>query len=118
MISVEGDTGGAQLEKSDATFGGTIQSVQVRELPLNGRNIATLELLAPGATGTGQQQSSIHFAGQGIDDNNYRLDGVDAAHLDHLHLLARAGRIVDEIKELPGDNLKAWLSTTRMAAWM
>ncbi len=68
------------LDKDDASFGGTIQSVQVARLPLNGRNIATLELLAPGAidTGTGQQ-SSVHFAGQGIDDNNFRFDGVDAS---------------------------------------
>ncbi len=79
-VAVEADTEAVQLDKSDATFGGTIQSVQVRELPLNGRNIATLELLAPGAidTGTGQQ-ATIRFAGQGIDDNNYRFDGVDAS---------------------------------------
>jgi hypothetical protein len=79
-VSVEADKEGAQLQKSDATFGGTIQSVQIRELPLNGRNIATLELLAPGAidTGTGQQ-NTIRFVGQGIDDTNYRLDGVDAS---------------------------------------
>lgn len=79
-VDVEADRGGEQLDKNDATFGGTIQSIQVEKLPLNGRNIATLELLAPGAidSGTGQQ-SSIRFAGQGIDDNNYRFDGVDAS---------------------------------------
>ncbi len=79
-VSVETNTGGAELDKNDATFGGTIQSVQVSRLPLNGRNIATLELLAPGAIDTGSgQQNTIRFAGQGIDDNNYRFDGVDAA---------------------------------------
>ncbi len=79
-VSVEADKEGAQLEKSDATFGGTIQSVQVRELPLNGRNIANLEVLAPGAVDSGSgAQSTIRFAGQGIDDNNYRFDGVDAS---------------------------------------
>jgi hypothetical protein len=79
-VRVEVALGSAQLDRSDATFGGTVQSVQVQELPLNGRNIATLELLAPGAidNGTGQQ-ASIRFAGQGIDDGNYRLDGVDAS---------------------------------------
>ena len=79
-ISVETDLGPDNLDKNDATFGGTIQSAQISRIPLNGRNIATLELLAPGAidTGTGQQ-STIHIAGQGIDDNNYRFDGVDAA---------------------------------------
>ncbi len=86
-VSVEADTKGAQLEKSNATFGGAIQSVQVHELPLNGRNIATLELLAPGAidNGTGQQ-SSIRFAGQGADDNNFRLDGVDASGILRMDL--------------------------------
>jgi hypothetical protein len=78
-VQVEADRE-ATLNKEDATFGGTIQSVQVARLPLNGRNIATLELLAPGAidSGTGQQ-SSIRFAGGGIDDNNFRFDGVDAS---------------------------------------
>ena len=79
VVSIEADTGAVQLDKSNATFGGTVQSVQVRELPLNGRNIATLELLAPGAIDNGSgQQATIRFAGQGIDDTNYRFDGVDA----------------------------------------
>jgi hypothetical protein len=79
-VEVEGDRSAEDLDKNDATFGGTIHSVQVAKLPLNGRNIATLELLAPGAIDSGNgQQASIRFAGQGIDDNNYRFDGVDAA---------------------------------------
>ena len=79
-ISVEADRGGAQLEKSNATFGGTIESVQVRELPLNGRNVSNLEAIAPGAIDSGSgNQNTIRFVGQGIDDNNYRFDGVDAS---------------------------------------
>ena len=86
-VQVEGDLGGAQLNKSDATLGGTIQSVQVAELPLNGRNLTTLELLAPGAIDAGSgQQSSIRFAGNGTDDNNFRLDGVDASGVFHASL--------------------------------
>jgi hypothetical protein len=86
-VSVEAETEGLQLDKSNATFGGTVHSIQVQELPLNGRNIATLELLAPGAidNGTGQQ-ASIRFAGQGIDDGNYRLDGVDASGIYRMAL--------------------------------
>ncbi len=79
-VSVEADKEGAQLEKSNATLSGTIQSVQVRQLPLNGRNIANLEVLAPGAVDSGSgAQSTIRFAGQAIDDNNFRFDGVDAS---------------------------------------
>jgi hypothetical protein len=86
-VQVEGDQGGAQLNKSDATLGGTIQAVQVAELPLNGRNLTTLELLAPGAIDAGSgQQSSIRFVGNGTDDNNFRLDGVDASGVFHASL--------------------------------
>jgi hypothetical protein len=70
----------ADLDKTTATFGGTVSGEQVRNIPLNGRNWATLETLAPGAIDSGSGlQSSIRFAGNGIDDNNYRLDGVDAS---------------------------------------
>jgi hypothetical protein len=86
-VQVEADRGGALLDKSDATLGGTIQSVQVAELPLNGRNLTTLELLAPGAIDAGSgQQASIRFAGNGTDDNNFRLDGVDASGVFHASL--------------------------------
>lgn len=86
-VSVEADTDGAQLDKSNATFGGTVQSVQVSRLPLNGRNITNLELLAPGAIDSGSgAQSTIRFAGNGTDDNNFRLDGVDASGVFHASL--------------------------------
>src|SRR6201991_715621 len=64
-----------------------IQSVQVSRLPLNGRNLTNLELLAPGAIDSGSgAQSSIRFAGNGTDDNNFRLDGVDASGVFHASL--------------------------------
>lgn len=86
-VGVEADLGGAQLDKSNATFGGTIQSVQVSKIPLNGRNITNLELLAPGAIDSGSgAQSSIRFSGNGADDNNFRLDGVDAGGVFHASL--------------------------------
>ena len=87
VIGVEGDLGGGQLDKSNATFGGTIQSVQIAKIPLNGRNITNLELLAPGAidSGSGAQQT-IRFVGNGTDDNNFRLDGVDASGVFHASL--------------------------------
>ena len=86
-VGVEANRGGAQLDKSNATFGGTIQSVQVSKIPLNGRNITNLELLAPGAIDSGSgAQSSIRFSGNGTDDNNFRLDGVDASGVFHASL--------------------------------
>lgn len=86
-VAVRANLTGVQLDKSNATVGGTIQSVQVSNLPLNGRNITNLELLAPGAidSGSGSQQT-IRFSGNGTDDNNFRLDGVDASGIFHASL--------------------------------
>src|SRR5271166_733773 len=68
-----------QLDRVDATVGSPIERTLVDELPVNGRNWATLTALVPGAinNGTGDQRT-IRFAGHGLDDNNLTLDGVDA----------------------------------------
>lgn len=68
-----------QLDKVDATIGAPVELQQVDELPINGRNWATLTALIPGATDSGAgDQRTIRFAGHGLDDNNVTLDGVDA----------------------------------------
>ena len=68
-----------QLDKVDGTVGAPIEQEQVNELPINGRNWATLTGLVPGAIDNGGgDQRTIRFAGHGLDDNNLTLDGVDA----------------------------------------
>ena len=68
-----------QLDKVDGTVGAPIEQGQVNELPINGRNWATLTGLVPGAIDNGGgDQRTIRFAGHGLDDNNLTLDGVDA----------------------------------------
>jgi hypothetical protein len=68
-----------QLDKVDATVGAAIERQQVSDLPINGRNWATLTALAPGAIDNGAgDQRTIRFAGHGLDDNNLTLDGIDA----------------------------------------
>ena len=68
-----------QLDKVDATIGGVIELAQIDDLPVNGRNWATLTALTPGAIDNGAgDQRTIRFAGHGLDDNNLTLDGVDA----------------------------------------
>ena len=68
-----------QLDKVDATIGTVIEQAQIDDLPVNGRNWATLTALAPGAIDNGAgDQRTIRFAGHGLDDNNLTLDGVDA----------------------------------------
>ena len=69
----------AQLDRVDATVGAPVEGKLVQELPINGRNWATMTALVPGATDSGAgDQRSIRFAGHGLDDNNLTLDGVDA----------------------------------------
>ncbi len=69
----------APIDKDSATTGGLIGSEQVQNLPINGRNWAGLMMLIPGAINTGSgNQTSIRFAGHGLDDNKILFDGVDA----------------------------------------
>ena len=68
-----------QLDRVDATVGAAIEQAQISELPINGRDWATLTALVPGAIDNGAgDQRTIRFAGHGLDDNNLTLDGVDA----------------------------------------
>ncbi len=67
------------LDEVSATIGGVVSGEQVRQLPINGRSWASLMTQTPGAIDSGtDNQRSIRFAGHGLDDNNYRFDGVDA----------------------------------------
>ena len=67
------------LERNSADVAGTVYSTQIANLPTNGRNWANLLVLAPLAVDDGGgDQRSIRFAGRARDDNNYRMDGVDA----------------------------------------
>ena len=67
------------LDKDFGGTGGVMGEEQVQNLPINGRNWAGLMILAPGAVNTGSgNQTSIRFAGHGLDDNKIMFDGVDA----------------------------------------
>jgi len=71
-----------QVDKTSDALGGRIEPEQAKELPLNGRNWATLTALVPGAVDTGgSNQRSIRFAGRGRDDDNFTYDGIDATNI-------------------------------------
>jgi hypothetical protein len=72
-------TAQADLVRNAAEYGATMQNTQIRQLPINGRNWSNLMALVPGAVDTGAGNgSSVRFFGRGGDDNNFRIDGVDA----------------------------------------
>jgi len=67
------------LATTTAEIGAVIQNQQIKDLPLNGRSVASLLALVPGAIDSGGGTlGTIRFAGRGTDDMNFRLDGVDA----------------------------------------
>jgi hypothetical protein len=89
--SIEVTSAAALVNTSNATLGETIESKQITELPLNGRNILNLTLLTPGVTtganveygqdtinrysDTGGGQLSAN--GTRSQANNFILDGID-----------------------------------------
>jgi len=67
------------LESSNAEIAGVVESKQLEDIPVNGRNWSTLAMLAPGVVNLGGGgQRDLRFVGRGTDDNNYTFDGLDA----------------------------------------
>jgi hypothetical protein len=79
---VEVSASSAEMDKTSDALGGRIEPKQAKDLPLNGRNWATLTALVPGAVDTGgSNQRSVRFAGRGRDDDNFTYDGIDATNI-------------------------------------
>jgi outer membrane receptor protein involved in Fe transport len=67
------------LVRNSAGVGAVLDNKDVSNLPINGRNWSNLMALVPGAVDTGGGNgASVRFVGHGGDDNNFRVDGVDA----------------------------------------
>jgi hypothetical protein len=67
------------LENANAELGSVVQSRQVNDIPVNGRDWAVLMALAPGGINLGGGgQRDMRFVGRAIDDSNYTFDGLDA----------------------------------------
>src|SRR5215472_257467 len=76
--TVEVTAGGEDMNRTSAEVGGLIGSEQIKEIPVSGRNWASLMLLAPGAVNYSDgSQRNIRFNGHSIDDANYTFDGID-----------------------------------------
>jgi hypothetical protein len=67
------------LNRATAEVSSVVDTEQMRELPISGRNWAELSLLANGAINYGDgSQRSVRFNGHSLDDGNVTLDGIDA----------------------------------------
>jgi len=76
---VEVEASAEPENRSSAEASTVIRTDQIANLPNNGRDWASLTLLAPFAQDDGGgDQRTIRFAGRARDDNNFQIDGVDA----------------------------------------
>ncbi len=69
------------LNRSSAEVGVVIESQQIKDIPLDGRNWTALMGLAPGAINAGNSDPThnVRFNGHSLDDVNYAFDGIDAS---------------------------------------
>ncbi len=107
---VQVSTGSELVDRNTSTVTGLIEKKQADELPLNGRNWASLTAYIPGAIDTGgSNQRSIRFAGRGLDDSNFTYDGVDATNVVNQtqRAWARLAIPLDAIAEFRVDTLLA-----------
>lgn len=77
-------TSGATIESENASLGTTFTRRQIRELPVQGRNVTGLLTLSPGAApakpgvGIYQYQANFSVNGQPPGSNGFTIDGVNA----------------------------------------
>ncbi|MCC6745657.1 MAG: carboxypeptidase regulatory-like domain-containing protein, partial [Acidobacteria bacterium] len=80
--TVEIVSGAETINRTDATIGNTIGEKQIRQLPIEGRNVVDLLSLQPGVTKTDpgdghDDQRSGAVNGARGDQSNVTLDGID-----------------------------------------
>ena len=98
------------IDRNTAAVTGLIEREQANELPLNGRNWASLTAYMPGAIDTGgSNQRSVRFAGRGLDDSNFTYDGIDETSIINQtqRAWARLSIPLDAIAEFRVDTLLA-----------
>jgi Carboxypeptidase regulatory-like domain/TonB dependent receptor len=107
---VEVSSSSALIDRNTSAVTSLIEKEQADELPLNGRNWASLTAYVPGAIDTGgSNQRSIRFAGRGLDDSNFTYDGVDATNIVNQtqRTWVRLAIPLDAISEFRVDSLLA-----------
>lgn len=70
------------IDTNSAKMGVNVSEREVANLPLNGRQLSQLYLLAPGAnTGGGGSYDNIRFSGRSNQQNAIRYDGVEGSSI-------------------------------------
>src|ERR1700730_1774654 len=90
------------LNRANAEVGEVVDTKQMQELPISGRNWAELALLANGAINYSDgSQRNVRFNGHSLDDGNITLDGIDATGVQEQTMKAdtRLAVAIDAIAE-------------------
>jgi hypothetical protein len=90
------------LNHANAEVGEIVDTKQMQELPISGRNWAELALLANGAVNYSDgSQRNVRFNGHSLDDGNITLDGIDATGVQEQTMKAdtRLAVAIDAISE-------------------
>ena len=70
------------IDFSSARMGANISTREVAELPMNGRQVSQLYLMAPGAVNNGSGNfDNIRFSGRSNQENVIRFDGVEGSSI-------------------------------------
>lgn len=70
------------VDTSSARIGANVNEREVASMPLNGRQLSQLYLLAPGAqTAGGGSYDNIRFSGRANQQNAIRVDGIEASSI-------------------------------------
>jgi hypothetical protein len=91
------------IDTSSAAIGANVNAREVGTLPLNGRQLSQLYLLAPGAqTAGGGTFDNIRFSGRANQENAVRFDGIQGSSI----IDASPGNLDGEVST--GFRLQAW----------
>ena len=72
----------AEIDTSSARVGANISEREVAQLPLNGRQVSQLYLMAPGAVNSGAgTYDNIRFSGRSNQQNVIRFDGIEGTSI-------------------------------------
>ena len=84
-MTTEVNVSGGELvavDVSSARIGANVSTREVAELPMNGRQVSQLYLLAPGAVNNGSGTfDNIRFSGRSNQQNVIRFDGVEGSSI-------------------------------------
>ncbi len=98
-LTVSADAAEVRVETSSASLGANVDTREVAELPINGRQLSQLYLQAPGAQNTGNgQYNDIRFNGRATDQNAVRFDGIEASGIVDAEPGVVGGELVSPFK--------------------